>query len=257
MVAVAQRRRIGEGDGTGEAQWLAWPGLAALPACRVSELVPPGSRVVVLAPHPDDEVLAAGGLLTLLARAGREPLVVAASDGEASPLGSDQWPRKRLLRRRPQESRLALRKLGLPGGTLRLGLPDGELARQRATLVERLQDILCESDVLVTTWRLDGHPDHEATGAAAAKAAGRVGCRLLEAPVWAWHWAAPGDPRLPWAQACRLPLGPDVVACKTQAVQAFQSQLQPDLSTGRGPVLRGSTVQRAARPFEVFFEAPP
>ena len=40
---------------------------------------------------------------------------------------------------------------------------------------------------------------------------------------------------------------------KRDAVQCFTSQLQADPSTGAGPILRGSTVARAARPFEVVF----
>ena len=37
------------------------------------------------------------------------------------------------------------------------------------------------------------------------------------------------------------------------AVQSFTSQLRRDASTGSGPVLRATTVQRAARPYEVVF----
>jgi hypothetical protein len=36
-------------------------------------------------------------------------------------------------------------------------------------------------------------------------------------------------------------------------LEAFDSQLQPDPSTGRSAVLRGTTIERAARPFEVLF----
>ena len=46
------------GDGTTEAEWNGWPGLARLPAIAAGELVPEGARAVVVAPHPDDEVLA-------------------------------------------------------------------------------------------------------------------------------------------------------------------------------------------------------
>ena len=60
-----------------------------------------GERVVVVAPHPDDEVLAAGGLMRWMACRGREVLVVGVTDGEASharsarvtPAGSNRRPR--------------------------------------------------------------------------------------------------------------------------------------------------------------------
>jgi LmbE family N-acetylglucosaminyl deacetylase len=107
--------------------------------------------------------------------------------------------------------------------------------------------------VVFTTWRQDGHPDHEATGEACALAAASTGARLVEVPVWGWHWSRPGDARMPWQRAFRLPLSEEAVRRKRMAVKAFTSQLRRDASTGSGPVLRATTVQRAARPFEVVF----
>jgi LmbE family N-acetylglucosaminyl deacetylase len=136
---------------------------------------------------------------------------------------------------------------------VRLGLPDGGLQDMRCELAERLLSLLQPGDVVFTTWRMDGHPDHEATGHACAFAAARVGARLVEVPVWAWHWATPGDPRMPWRRAVRLPFGADIVARKRMALLAHQSQLLPDSTTGAGPVLRGDMVARAERPFEIMW----
>jgi hypothetical protein len=58
---------------------------------------------------------------------------------------------------------------------------------------------------------------------------------------------------MPWKNAFRLPLSDEAVRRKRAAVQAFTSQLQRDTSTGSGPVLRATTVERAARPYEVVF----
>ncbi len=273
MDAVADRV-IHAGEGTLEADWLAWPGFAGLPEITLDELLPIGRRAVIVAPHPDDEVLAVGGLLALAARHARNARVIAVSDGGASHPGSSSWPRGRLLRERPCESLEALRRLGATGfdapsnrtlatGTRvpgfrsqpieRLGFDDGTLAKHRAQISARLQAILEPGDVLFTTWRFDGHPDHEACGLAVADAADRSGARAIEVPVWAWHWATPGDRRLPWHRAHRLMLDSPAVRCKCDALQSFRSQLSPDPSTGHGAVLRGSTVMRCARPFEVYF----
>jgi LmbE family N-acetylglucosaminyl deacetylase len=219
----------------------------------MEELVPEGARAVVVAPHPDDEVLCVGGLLAQLAREGRAVRVIAVTDGTASHGGSSEWPVERLMRERPLESRLALRQLGIETEPVRLGLPDGGLEGLRELLARRLLPLLERDDVVFTTWRGDGHPDHEATGHACAFAAARVGARLVEVPVWAWHWASPGDARLPWRRARRLALDGEARERKRRAVQAFRSQLLPDPSTGAGPILRATTVERAARSFEVVF----
>ena len=56
-----------------------------------------------------------------------------------------------------------------------------------------------ERTLLAAPWRHDGHPDHEAVGRAAAVAARRTDARLVEYPVWMWHWGTEQD--LPWPDA--------------------------------------------------------
>lgn len=244
-----------EGAGTSEADWLRWLDRRRLPEAAPEALVPPGCRAVVVAPHPDDEVLSVGGLFGHLHRLGRDLLVVAATDGTGSHDGSPLWPPERLARERPLETEEALRRLGLSAAceVRRLGLPDGGLMRSRGVLAERVAALLRTGDVVFTTWRFDGHPDHEATGQACAAVAACMGVKLVEVPVWAWHWAAAGDARLPWSRARRVPLDADTARRKAEAVDAFRSQLLPDGSTGAGPILRSTTVERARRPFEVVF----
>jgi len=260
-VEALARPRI-RGDGTTEAEWSAWPGLGQLPRVDARTLVPRGARAVVVAPHPDDEVLSVGGLLAQLGHESEEGdegldgariAVIAVTDGTASHVGSTEWPVERLARQRPRESRLALRRLGLSVEPVRLGLPDGGLAALRGTLAARLVSLLRPRDVVFTTWRGDGHPDHEAAGQACALAAASADARLVEVPVWGWHWARPGDVRVPWQHAVRLDLDEDAVRRKRAAVQAFASQLRRDGSTGAAPVLRSTTVARARRPYEVMF----
>ena len=248
-----QARRI-EGDGTPDQAWQAWPQLAALPTIGAAELVPAGARADIVAPHPDDEILACGGLLQLLAANGSEILLVAVTDGDASHPDSPLWPRERLRRVRPRESRQALQTLGLATPAwLRLHLPDGGLAAMATQLQALLAARLLPGDRVLTTWRLDGHPDHEACGWACAEAASACGAALLEMPVWGWHWAAPGDTRLPWHRARRLPLPENVLQRKRAAVRCFASQLQADPSTGRPAIVSSHALQRLLHAWEIYF----
>lgn len=251
---VRRAARVIRGRGTTEAAWRACNHLGTLPAVTLEALVPAGSRAVVVAPHPDDEVLGAGGLMSHLAQAGRDLLIMPVTDGTASHPGSSRWTPERLAQERPLETVRALALLGLSRIRLhRLGLHDGQLAEQEALLTRQVALQLRPGDVVITTWRQDGHPDHEATGRACAAAAQQAGAQLIEMPVWAWHWARPGDPRLPWSRACRLPLSPDVEQRKRLAVAAFTSQTRPDPTSRSGCVLPPSALARVLRPYEVFF----
>lgn len=254
LVEMDEKARRIEGAGTAAAAWRADAALAAVPAFALERLVPQGARTIVVAPHPDDEILACGGLLHLLAARGDTPLLVAVTDGEASHPGSADWPPARLRTVRPCESLAALARLGLavPSVT-RLGIPDGGVAAAEARLRERLAALLQSGDVVLTTWRHDGHPDHEATARACAQAAALRGARLLEAPVWGWHWTAPGDGAMPLARAARLALAPQVVARKRSALLCFASQLAPDAATGAAPILPAHALERLLHPFELYF----
>lgn len=246
-------RRI-EGTGTLESDWQRWAGLAALPTVTAQQLVPPGSRAVIVAPHPDDELLACGGLLQLLAQQHSETLIVAVTDGDASHPDSPLWSPQRLRRERPLETRQALRTLGLASlDVMRLGLPDGHVASHVTQLREALGQVLRAGDVVFATWQLDGHPDHEAVGRIVASAAAANGAMLVETPVWGWHWAEPGDLRMPWPRACRLMLSDEQLQRKRDAVDCYHSQLAPDASTGQPAIVPPTALQRLLRPYEVYF----
>lgn len=251
--SAAQPRTI-EGAGTPDAAWQAWGGLERLPPLDLETLVPPGARAVIVAPHPDDEVLGCGGLLQALAALGRRTVLVAVTDGAASHPGSSLWPARRLATARPMETAHALDVLGLAGSQLiRARLPDGEVGAHAAQLQAMLEQLLRPGDVVFCTWRLDGHPDHEASGHAAALAAQRRRAVLVEVPVWCWHWAAPGDRRVPWSRARRLPLKPAQLQRKRDAIACFQSQLTADDTTGRGPILPDGVLDRLLHPHEIYF----
>lgn len=250
MDAVNSRRI--EGQGTPARDWSAWSGMEALPVLEPATLVPEGRRAVVVAPHPDDEVLGTGGLMARLGRLGREVLLIAVTDGTASHPGSTAWPVERLAAARPRETREALRQLGLAHLEVeRLDLPDGGIQAHEARLVNLLGEWLRPDDVVLATWRLDGHPDHEAVGRAAFRASLALRARLVEVPIWTWHWARPGDVRVPWSRARRIPLDASTLELKRRATASYVSQLDSDPSTGREPILPPHVLARLLRSFEV------
>lgn len=244
------------GNGTSPGAWNASSRLAALGTVTPQQLVPDGARAVIVSPHPDDEILACAGLLQQLARMQRQLVLVSVTDGCASHPGSRYWTPRRLAQVRPRESAVALARLGLAPEHmtwLRAGLPDTAVARHERSLQAFLQRCLQPGDVVFTTWHQDGHSDHEACGRACLAAAREVDVRVHEIPVWAWHWALPEDPRLPWHRARKLLLDAPTLARKRHAVHAFTSQISPDPLNGNAPVLGPLTLERLLRDFEVIF----
>ncbi len=244
------------GHGTPVQAWQACPLLADLPRIEVDRLVPAGARAVIVAPHPDDEVLGSGGLLQHLLALGRPVLLIAVTDGTASHPGSRRWPVERLTAERPQESAEALRRLGAEAGQvqwLRVGLADSQVPAAQTRLQAFLHAHLHADDVVFATWSEDGHCDHEAVGRASRAAAEAVGACVHELPIWTWHWARPQDPRVPWQRARKISLSPAMLARKRHAAQAFTSQLEGDAEAGLAPVLPPDVLERLLQPYEVVF----
>lgn len=135
-------------------------------------------RLLVLAPHPDDESVATGGLLQHALAVGTRVLVVFFTDGDNNPWAQRatelRWrigpsDRARFAVRRRGEVRAALERLGVPLADARfLGFPDqgttdllnhgNELAQR--VVAEALEE--CRPTVVVAPSLLDLHPDHSA-----------------------------------------------------------------------------------------------
>jgi LmbE family N-acetylglucosaminyl deacetylase len=250
MVSRAGRKRATgphpiDAPGTDERIWGAWPWLSTLPGSGLAALGRVRSAVI-LAAHPDDEVLGAGGLISMLAVSGAQLRVVAVTDGERSHRGHAS--RKALASRRAAETDAALHALGARAPeVVRLGLPDTGLAAHEDELTKAIAPLVAGFDLCLAPWDGDLHADHEAVGRA-ARATARGPLYLF--PIWMWHWATPGDHRVPWDGALRIPLPPTTANRKRSAINCFASQLE-DRGHGLGPVLPPGDVAHFTRAMEV------
>ncbi|MBI3610147.1 MAG: PIG-L family deacetylase [Nitrospirae bacterium] len=135
-------------------------------------------QVMILAPHPDDETLAAGGLLQQATAEGAEVRVIFATDGDNNP-----WPQRVIERRwrigaedrarwgarRRDEAVSALTALGIPAASaIFLHYPDQGLTSLLLSGDEKPVIALTEAiaawrpTLLVMPSELDLHPDHSA-----------------------------------------------------------------------------------------------
>lgn len=252
MVAVDAHRII-EGEGTSALVWQQWIAASWCPELRLADLLDGSQRLVVVAPHPDDEVLACGGLMAMHAARGGQVVVVAVTDGEGSHAGLTTICPVVLAARRRRERLCGLVELGVAQpSVVALGLNDGGVQAQRMMLRGWLMFFLRPGDVVVSTWEQDGHPDHDSTGRVTRETCAGVGCKYLAAPVWMWHWAKTQDHRVPWSQLQRLELGDDMWSRKQAALSVHVTQLTPRSATV-GAVLGEELLARAAWRHEFYF----
>jgi LmbE family N-acetylglucosaminyl deacetylase len=183
--------------------------------------------LLLVAAHPDDETLGLGATAAALAARGVTVQVVAVTDGEAA-YPDDPGRCAELAEVRREELVAATARLGL-ASPIFLGIPDGHVTANEDRLEAELAALLAESMPgawCAATWRGDGHPDHEATGRAAAAAAKNGSPVFVEYPIWMWHWALPDDPAVPWDSVRRPPVAAPDLEAKEAALLCFSSQLQ-------------------------------
>jgi LmbE family N-acetylglucosaminyl deacetylase len=145
--------------------------------------------VLVVAPHPDDELIGAGGTL-LQHRELRDPIrILVMTDGVHGDVRSEHDPAT-YRRMREEETREAARRLGAESVEF-FGFPDGARARREdlGVIVPRLiaEFSAFRPDVVYAPHEGEIHPDHHATAVAVREAVaswtGELRCFGYE--IWA------------------------------------------------------------------------
>lgn len=226
-----------------------------------------GRSCLVLAPHPDDEVLGCGATILRKRRAGRPVHVAFASDGRHSH-ASARVAADELARRREAEAREAARRLGVPETELTFfRIEDGRVAEHAPELREGIARLLSErgfDEVLVPS-AIDGHVDHRALHQVAGElAAGDRLPRALEYPVWFWTLRRGAE----WlARSARLALGArgtarprlvrtdGLLEAKRSALDAYASQTTAPADDPDWATFPPEFLAHFFGPHEVFFDA--
>lgn len=240
--------------GTPESVWASEPLLERADPLRLDCF----DNLVVVAAHPDDETLTAGGLIAAASSRGIRVDVVVATAGEASHPASPTHGPDDLCGIRDREVREAVGTLDPSARVHSLDLGDGRLRESVHQLVAALVDVIGQTagrTLVVSTCRTDGHTDHEAAGQAAAAAAWRTDATHLEAPLWLWHWGTPEDlSALVGDRALlRLDLDAAAMAAKRSAMVAHASQTTPlGSEPGNEVLLPPQVTSHFERPFEIF-----
>jgi len=199
--------------------------------------------MVVVAPHPDDETLGAGGLIAMH-RSRQIPVeLIAVTDGEAAYPDTPD-----LGARRKAEQARAAEALGLTAEcVVRLGIPDSAVSESESAVAEKIEATVDSNTLLVAPWSGDPHPDHEACGRAAERAARKTGAVLISYFFWTWHRSSAHQ--LMGLPLRRLMLSAEANARRAAALSCHRSQTDRE---GATPALPENLLAPAKRRFETF-----
>lgn len=207
-------------------------------------------RLLVVAPHPDDETIGAWQLIRTARRAGARVTIVVASDGSASHPGSLRWPAVRLARARRAESRRAMRAIGVTPSSIHfLKFPDGALGMHPVALRRAVSRLTARfrPEMIVGPVSDDAHGDHCAV-ADALRALPRRGEKRLGYQVW------PEDQRR--IGRCRVRLDAMAMAGKRRALRSYRTQAGQITDSVAGFTLTPRHLRAFVRPAERFTELP-
>jgi len=215
-------------------------------------------RLLVIAPHPDDESLATGALIQRASRVGAAIRLVMVTNGDNNP-----WPQRWVEKRwqigqperrrwgamRRREARSALKKLGFQGETRYLQFPDqgmtSRLLQADAATLERfcceIQE--CDPTHIILPSSYDLHSDHNALHVIVQLALQRTGRAHL--------------PQLHFVVHCKRP---DLVPCRV-AIQLTESERlvkrQAILCHATQMALSRKRFLAFARPEETYYQPVP
>ena len=136
---------------------------------------PPGERIVVLAPHPDDETLGCGGTIKLLRESGKQVKVIFLTSGDqadpSNPASKIHHAEEHITDYsilREREAMKALKILGVSDYEF-LRFPDRKLDLHFESVIGRVLDIIKQyaADIIYSPSMIELNPDHRTTAALA------------------------------------------------------------------------------------------
>lgn len=217
---------------------------------------------MILAPHPDDESLGCGGLISLLVAHNINVSVVVTTDGSMSHPNAKSYSPQQLAEVRKGEILNALGILGVAKEkSYFLNGKDSALASKNevgfSELVDKLALLLKEElpQLVLVPYELDPHCDHRATWQLLNEALKNFSkVKVWEYPIWLYELAAQGDiPTLKNGELKKLYVQP-FLEKKMAAIHSHLSQTTRMIDDPTGFMLTPQIIEHFATDYEYFFE---
>lgn len=216
----------------------------------VSDLPAQTGRVLIVAPHPDDEVLGCGGLIKRLCDKGNAPHVLILTRGEGSHRGCCDVSAEELAAARHGLTLKAAEVLGLPKENIHcLDYQDGGVPGQESGgKLKKIIEMLEPEVVMVPHWG-EGWPDH-VNATKLVKTIVPADTQVYEYCVWMWYYNVWN---LDWRNACRLRMNKDEHSAKMCAADAYVRSAAPCGKPWSG-VLPAPFLEAVTKNSELYFK---
>ncbi len=183
-------------------------------------------KIIILAPHPDDEALGCGGLIARLCAENNPPHIAVLTGGGGSLCGRSDISETEVVNVRRKLTLDSARQLGLPEENIHFfDFKDGNISAHPESEMSRLRMMINDlsPDNILVPHNGEGWPDHLATRDIGIELAPE-NASVWEYCVWMWYYNVW---RLDWKNAAVLRMSDIEHSAKLRAVEAYVSPLAP------------------------------
>ena len=224
-----------------------------------------GEKIIVFAPHPDDETLGCGGTILKKAKEGYEVTIVIMTDGRyvfSSCLGINVDPTPAEVKAiRKEEVVRAAARLAVPKRNLNfLDFEDGSLWQNKEEVERRVQEILekeCPTEVYFP-YRKDCHIDHRVANRIVSDSVARVissASKYMYSIMRKYSRVASLNDRLLNVFRHNMIVVDisEFLPLKRAALEEFRSQLEIVSKTQKRAIILPARLRRHLRDKEIFY----
>ena len=183
-------------------------------------------KAIIIAPHPDDEVIGCAGLIQALVERGTPPHVIILTGGEGSHRGCCNTPQDTIVAARHQLTKKATATVGLPLSHIHcLHYPDGGVEITHSE-TEKLKVLLHQlsPNALFLPHRGEGWNDHVRVTGIVKELTKQHSIDIYEYCVWMWYYNVW---KLDNKNARILKMTPAQHQRKLQAIEEYTKPLAP------------------------------
>ena len=194
-------------------------------SAKLNEFKPNGS-VLILAPHPDDEVFGCGGMIARLTAEEKRPHVVVMTGGGASHGECCDIVASDVIAARRKLTIKAAKKLGLTSEYIHfLDFEDGLIGNCPESEVLKLRDLIdiLKPDTVFIPHQGEGWPDHLAVREFGLNLVPES-TAIFEYCVWMWYYR---QKHLDWSKASKLEMTHEEYSKKLSAITTYTAACAP------------------------------